>query len=150
MKKLDQEGVNGYGVLSKELLVTAPVMVVLYHVVFGAAPIRKTLRRNWDLYLGLAATWIILALLLRSDPRSGTVGFGCGIDALDYLCTQAGVILHYLRLALWPSPLVICYDDWPIVTTFADCWTRWCSWSRTWTSQHGSRGRALRRPTPIR
>ena len=29
--------------------------------------------------------------------------------------TQPGVILHYLRLALWPSPLVIDYYGWPIV-----------------------------------
>lgn len=120
------------GVLCKELLVTAPVMVVLYHLTFGVAPIhekrgwteqlRRTLRRNWDLYLGLTATWLVIALLLRADPRGGTVGFDRGIAALDYLCTQAGVIVHYLRLVFWPSPLVICYADWPIARTFAECW----------------------------
>jgi Flp pilus assembly protein TadD len=37
-----------------------------------------------------------------------------------YGTTQLGVIAHYLRLSLWPQPLVVDYDDWPIARTVAD------------------------------
>jgi tetratricopeptide (TPR) repeat protein len=41
--------------------------------------------------------------------RSGTAGFGAGASWADYLRTQAFAVPHYLRLALWPRPLVFDY-----------------------------------------
>jgi hypothetical protein len=52
--------------------------------------------------------------LVAGTPR-GATGFGIeGPTAWDYLKTEAGVIVYYLRLCLWPHPLVIDYADWPI------------------------------------
>jgi len=41
------------------------------------------------------------------------------LTPLDYLRTQFGVVLHYLRLVFWPKPLVLDYQDWQIVREFS-------------------------------
>ncbi|MCJ7545194.1 MAG: tetratricopeptide repeat protein [Phycisphaerae bacterium] len=101
------------GMASKEVMVTAPVTVLVYDRLFLAGGWRGTLARRRGLYAGLAATWLILAALMWPGPRSATVGFGIpNITPLRYAATQLGVILYYLRLAVWPSPLVADYV-WP-------------------------------------
>jgi len=35
---------------------------------------------------------------------------------VDYLRTQAGVLVHYLRLCFWPHPLCLDYH-WPLART---------------------------------
>ena len=100
---------------SKEVMVTAPLAVLLYDRTFLSASFREALRDRYRLYGGLASTWLVLAAaqVATSHP---TAGFGLGhLTPWGYAMTQPGVILHYLRLALWPSPLVIDYYGWPIV-----------------------------------
>jgi len=71
-------------------------------------------QRRIGLYTGLAATWLILVLLVARTPHTAT-GFGIkGLTSWDYLKTEGGVILYYLQLCFWPHPLVIDYSDWPI------------------------------------
>ena len=41
--------------------------------------------------------------------RAGSAGFGTPVGWWEYLCTQCGAIVHYLRLSVWPSPLVLDY-----------------------------------------
>jgi protein O-mannosyl-transferase len=48
------------GMACKESMVTAPLMVALYHQVFSSEPWRDTLRSRRRLYIGLAATWLVL------------------------------------------------------------------------------------------
>lgn len=103
------------GMLTKEIVVTAPLVVFLYDACCRSGSYRAALRRNRLLYAGLAATWLIPVLLLLRSPRGGTVGFNLGVSPLDYLRTQAGVIIYYLRLCFYPHPLAISYSDWPIV-----------------------------------
>jgi tetratricopeptide (TPR) repeat protein len=100
---------------SKEIVVTAPLVVFLYDACCRSGSYGAALRRNRLLYAGLAATWLIPVLLLLRSPRGGTVGFNLGVSSLDYLRTQAGVIIYYLRLCFYPHPLAISYSDWPIV-----------------------------------
>ncbi len=101
----------GMGV--KEVMATAPLLVVLYDRCFLAESFRQAIKRRWKLYLGLFATWAVLAGLLSSSAaRAGTAGFSQPVTWWQYALTQCGVILHYLRLAFWPSPLVLDYF-WP-------------------------------------
>jgi Tfp pilus assembly protein PilF len=66
----------------------------------------------------LAATCVILVLVVRTGARTG---FGNeGLTPWDYLKTEAGVIVYYLRLCFWPHPLVIDYFDWPITLSLKD------------------------------
>jgi len=98
------------GMASKEVMVTAPLMVVLYDRTFVAGSFRESLRRRWGLWLALAANWGLLVLLyLWSQRRGGSAGFGLGVTVWQYARTQFSCIIHYLRLAFWPVPLVLDY-----------------------------------------
>ena len=67
--------------------------------------------RRWRLYVGLACTWLIVAALVSGGHRVHAVGFGFAEwPWRTYLLTQAGVVAHYVRLAIVPFPLVLDYD----------------------------------------
>jgi len=100
---------------SKETAAVGPVLVLLYDRTFLSGSLLAALRRRPWLYLGLATSWIPLALLVAGGPRAASVGFHLEhLRPVQYLLTQPGVILHYLRLSFWPHPLALCYDGWPI------------------------------------
>jgi len=110
------------GMGSKEVMVSAPLVVLLYDRVFIAGSFREALRRRWGLYFGLAATWLILArsVIEAFGPRAESAGFHLtGLTSLQYAQSEFGVILHYLRLAFWPAGLCLDYD-WPIAKSAAD------------------------------
>jgi len=135
------------GMGSKQTMVTAPFVVLVWDWIFGSNPPvgqvspahesraafdfaqakeallhgRALPRLRWPLYAGLAATWVILAagLVLERWPHS------IGIDregwtSWTYLLTQAGVIVHYLRLSFVAAPLVLDYDGWPMARSVLD------------------------------
>ena len=77
---------------------------------------REILRRRGKLYAGLAATWLLLPLMLAHGlwEWRESAGFGYNkIAPLSYGLTQPGVVAHYLRLAFWPHPLCLDYG-WPV------------------------------------
>ena len=101
------------GMGSKEIMVTAPVIVLLHDQVFTSGSFSSALGRRPALYAGLFASWGVLALALVGGPDYSTMrmGFGAGATPQAYLLSQGGVILHYLRLVLWPHPLLLDYGD---------------------------------------
>lgn len=113
------------GMGTKAVMVTAPVAVLLYDRMFLAGSFMRALRWRRGLYLGLGATWLVLlasgvvkAVVNPSSSRAH-VGFGFkGIAPLDYALTQCGVLMHYLRLSLFPRPLCLDYE-WEAVRDFA-------------------------------
>jgi len=107
----------GLGMGTKEVMVTAPVMVLLYDRAFAAGSFGAALRRRWGLYAGLAGTWGILIALIWSGPRSASAGFSLSFGPLDYAMNQCVVILHYIRLSIWPAGLCLDYS-WPVVRDF--------------------------------
>ncbi len=102
------------GMATKEVMVSAPLIVLLYDRTFVTGTFREAWRQRRVLYLGLASTWLLLGCVVAS---AGIVGHQAGgrADATwwRYALTQPNVILHYLRLALWPHPLCLDYQ-WPI------------------------------------
>jgi tetratricopeptide (TPR) repeat protein len=104
------------GMATKESMVTAPIMVLIYDAVFGAGSVRAALRRRTSLYAGLAATWLLLLYLNIDGPRSGSAGFGTATSPVTYLLNQAGMMRTYLRLAFWPDPLIADYGRTPHMT----------------------------------
>jgi len=73
----------------------------------------------WPLYLGLSATWVLLSYSqARSLGHSWINTQSKGVTWWMYLLTEPGVILHYLRLSLWPQPLCFDYYGWPIARTW--------------------------------
>lgn len=99
------------GMATKEVMVSAPLMVLLYDRTFVAGSFREAWRQRRTWHAGLAATWILLACLVASTGgnRDGTSGVGAGMHAWDYWLTQFPAIVHYLRLSFWPQPLVFEY-----------------------------------------
>ena len=98
------------GMATKEVMVSAPLVVLLYDRTFVAGSMRGAWRRRRGLYLGLAATWFVLAALVASTHgRGGSAGFAAPAEVLPYVLTQCKAIVHYLRLAFWPDRLVFDY-----------------------------------------
>jgi len=100
------------GMATKEVMVSAPVIVLLYDRTFVAGTFGEAWRLRWRYYLGLAGTWLLLAgLLAGTGSRGGTAGFGADIPWPAYALIQVRAVAHYLRLSLWPHPLVFFYGS---------------------------------------
>jgi protein O-mannosyl-transferase len=98
------------GVLTKEVTVSAPVLVLLYDRTFLAGSFREAWRRRRWWYYGLFASWVPLAgLVVNGANRGGTAGIGVGVGFWQYAATQFGAVTRYLSLSLWPHPLIIDY-----------------------------------------
>ena len=108
----------GMGV--KAVMVTAPLVVLAYDRLFVTPSLKGALRRSARLYLGLAAAWLILALLVTRIPARSTAGFGMELlTPWQYARTQFGVIVHYLVLSFRPWPLCLDYG-WPVAWDLRD------------------------------
>ncbi len=132
------------GMGCKAVMVTAPLTVFLYDGVFVARSWTAALRARWGLYLALAATWGVLWAcgiaggVLDSANLNAHVGFGFkGVSPWQYLLTQSGVLLVYLKLAVWPYPLCLDYN-WAQAQRFSEIVTPavaiaalllWAAWS---------------------
>jgi tetratricopeptide (TPR) repeat protein len=98
------------GMATKEVMVTAPVIVFLYDRTFVSGSFAEAWRRRGRFHLGLGATWILLGwLVLGTGGRGGTAGFDTPVSWWAYAFTQFRAVAHYLRLSLWPHPLVVDY-----------------------------------------
>jgi protein O-mannosyl-transferase len=98
------------GMATKEVMVTAPLLVLLYDSTFVSGSFRRAWQLNRKLYLWLAATWLPLAFLLMGTggSRFGSAGFGI-ISPGSYWLTQIYAVSRYARLSFWPSGLVFDY-----------------------------------------
>jgi tetratricopeptide (TPR) repeat protein len=96
------------GATTKETIATAPVMVFLYDRTFIAGSFREAWRSRWRYYLGLACAWLLLVhSIISLGQRS--VGFGQGVTWWSYALTSCRSVVLYLKLAVWPHPLVFDY-----------------------------------------
>jgi protein O-mannosyl-transferase len=111
------------GMATKEVMATAPLVVMLYDRTFFAAGFAAAWRRSRGYYAAIASTWLLLGwLLLRSGGARGVAaGFGLGISSWSYLLKQCEAIVLYLRLSFWPHPLVLDYGT-GVVHSLADVW----------------------------
>ena len=99
------------GMGTKEVMAVAPVGVLLFDRTFVAKSWRQAWQAGRGYYLSLAATWLPLAFLVAGNggDRGGTSGFHVGVSWTRYWLSQGEAMALYLKLALWPRPLVIDY-----------------------------------------
>ncbi len=104
------------GMASKEVMITAPLAVILFDRAFASTSWREPWmnvgRRR--LYIALLATCGLSIALVAAGARAGTAGFGAGVTWYEYLYSQAWAIARYLRLVLWPVGLSIDYGREPV------------------------------------
>ena len=96
------------GMGTKAVMVTAPLMVFIYDLIFISPSPRRALNKHWVFYLSLASTWLIQIALLVSTSYADIKTH----KPLEYAFTQFGVIVHYLKLSFHPYPLCLDYG-WP-------------------------------------
>ena len=105
------------GMGSKEVMISAPLVVMLYDRAFRRTSWRELLGardgRPW-FYLVLVTTSAWLISLVLTGARASTVGFHLGITWPQYLYSQAWAIARYIQLAFWPSHLTFDYGQDPI------------------------------------
>lgn len=134
------------GMATKEVMVTAPVLLIAYDGIFLSDSWTVPLKR-WRWHAAFLATWAIFILLLRASLLRAQAEHvplvGAGAVRWDYALTQPNVLIHYLRLALIPHPLCIDYR-WPLVASPVEAlWpgmltlllalgTAWALWKRIW------------------
>ena len=124
------------GMLTKETTITAPIMAVLLDAVLLRTPFRMALKKALPLLLCLP---VIPGHLLLTAWAQNPNGFSLTSaihlanlkeqpwDHSHYLITQVTVVLHYLRLLVWPTgqnidPTWEAQDhllDWPVLRGLA-------------------------------
>ncbi|QEG40858.1 tetratricopeptide repeat protein [Roseimaritima ulvae] len=101
------------GLTSKEVFATAPLSVLLFDRQLTRQTFAAIFARRWLAY-GLLSSpfcWFVLSVSRWFDTsRSSSMGLGMEeVNSWEYLRTQPEVILHYLRLAVWPYPQSLDY-----------------------------------------
>lgn len=109
------------GMACKEIMVSAPILVLIYDRTFISGSTREALRRSWPLYVTLSLSWIVLLYLTLNNPRSASAGFGIGISPVEWWLTQCKVLMVYLKLVVWPWPLVI-HRQMPYLQNLGQAW----------------------------
>jgi tetratricopeptide (TPR) repeat protein len=104
------------GVGCKEIVATVPVTSFLFSRIF----LKRRRQSLWLIHLGLLGSWVILASQMLNGVRGPSVSFDQGVSPFQYALTQLRVIALYLHLMVWPSPLVLDRQDWPIAYSLGD------------------------------
>ena len=95
------------GMGCKEVMATAPLLILLYDRAFVAGSLRGAWGRSRLLYSAYAVCWMPLAwLVAHTGGRGGSAGFGSGVPWWAYALTQFKAIAHYMLLSVRPFPLV--------------------------------------------
>jgi tetratricopeptide (TPR) repeat protein len=95
---------------TKETMVIAPIIVLLYDRIFLADSWAELWKKRSVLYAGLAATWLVLiSLVIVNNARGGGLMGSPAVSWWRYATNQFGAIAHYLRLTFWPETLCLDY-----------------------------------------
>jgi hypothetical protein len=114
------------GGLSKETAVGIPLLVAaywwIYHSRDAGAAVGSSFRGHMPFFVALTiATWLPLAAVLAAGRGEYAELRKPAHPPLAYLVTQAEVIMHYVRLAVWPAGQNLDYD-WKLAESAATVW----------------------------
>jgi Flp pilus assembly protein TadD len=98
------------GMATKEIMVSAPLLLLLYDRTFAAGSFKEAWQKHRWFHTATALSWLLLAgLMMQTGHRAGTVALGVGVNAWTTLLTQCDAVVMYLKLSVWPHPLVLDY-----------------------------------------
>ncbi len=103
------------GMGSKQTMTACPLILLMFDRIFLAGA-WKSVATRWWVHAGtfLSLGWLAwLTHVAVAGEEVASAGFGLrDLTGWEYLCSQGGVLLHYLRLVVWPD--VLCFDYvWP-------------------------------------
>jgi protein O-mannosyl-transferase len=110
------------GMLCKEVMVSAPLVAIWLDRAFIAGSWSELIRKRVAYHLGLMSTWGALAwamLHYTQEYVNGGMLWVKGLNTWTYLLSQSAVIVHYLRLSVWPVGQCFVYD-WPIARSIQE------------------------------
>src|SRR5439155_1180064 len=108
------------GLASKEVIVVAAPIVFLFDWLFDSPSLRAAAKRHFLLYAGYVGVVILYLLVVGTRLRWVLEGRGSrAITPPPHALTETGIIIHYLRLALWPDALAADYAGWPVANSVA-------------------------------
>ncbi|HEY7091211.1 MAG TPA: tetratricopeptide repeat protein [Tepidisphaeraceae bacterium] len=110
-----------FGMASKQMMVSALPVILIFERTFVAGSFRSALRRSFPLYLALLPGYVLLYFLNRAGPHASSAGFHTSVSAHDWWMTQSKVLFMYLKLAIWPFPLAMHYDI-TYLRSIGDAW----------------------------
>jgi tetratricopeptide (TPR) repeat protein len=116
------------GSATKEVMATAPPILLVFDRVVLAPDWRTVLRRRFGYHLAAAAAcWTLplfahLVAVSAEEAAATAVGTGAMTSRWTYLLTQSTVLPHYLALAVWPDALSFEYRDWPGYPSLGMVW----------------------------
>jgi tetratricopeptide (TPR) repeat protein len=106
---------------SKEVAVSLPIVTLLYDRAFVAGSFAEAWRRRRGLHLALFG--LLLAFVPFYKMYSGGEGQWAGhslrVPWYRYAWSESGVVLHYLRLAFWPTGQCLDYG-WPAASSISE------------------------------
>ncbi len=109
------------GLATKETLVTAPLLVLLYDHCFVGERLPELWSKRRASHLTLFALLPVVGLLVAFGSRNASQGFGfVDLRPIDYARSELGVLVRYLELAVWPRGLSIDYWDWPVARSIRE------------------------------
>ncbi len=103
------------GMGCKEVMATAPLVILLYDRIYLSSSWAMVFRRRWGFYLALvpAVAWLVVVVIHNMAVPPAGYTADAPPSSLAYLLSQPAIILHYLRLAIMPGNL--CFDyGWPV------------------------------------
>lgn len=113
------------GTTTKEVALTAPLMVLWYDRAFVAGSWRE-LRQKRDVFHLLLWGMLLVPSVFMYFTGDRYQGAGIGdvarVSPQAYAVTQLEVVEHYLRLSVWPSPLNLDYQLPPAAVWPAASW----------------------------
>jgi len=104
------------GMGCKEAMVSAPLIILWYDRAFVETSWKALIAKRKLYYAGLASTWAILAwamLHYTDEYTTGGMVIVANVTPWTYLLSQSDVIVHYVRLVIWPQGQCF-FDEWPV------------------------------------
>ena len=97
------------GAMTKEIIATAPLLILLYDRFFISSSFAAGLKKHFIYYSSLAPSWVIISLVSFRSLGLRSVGFSNPENTLDYALVSVKSMSTYLRLSIWPHPLIFDY-----------------------------------------
>ncbi len=112
------------GMGTKEMMAMAPLILLLYDRLLVGRTMPGRFRQRALLHTGcFAALAVFIVMVTRALALVKASGESISGDVSPwiYLATQTEVLLHYLRLSVWPAGQCLDYA-WPLVSGWGEVW----------------------------